>query len=47
MNDSLLRMLAEAQQDERDAVRRGDEDVLRLVRNRIANLEKLIARQQS
>lgn len=45
MSDVLLRMLAEAQDDERAAERRGDVDVLRLVRARIVNLEKLLVRR--
>jgi hypothetical protein len=45
MSDALLRMLATAQEDERAAIRRGDDDVLRLIRNRIANLETLLLRR--
>jgi len=45
MSDVLLRMLAQAQDDERNAIRRGEDDVLRLVRNRIRNLEELIVRR--
>ena len=45
MSDVLLRMLAQAQDDERNAVRRGDEDVLKLIRARIVNLETLIVRR--
>jgi len=45
MSDVLLRMLAKAQEAERNAIRRGEDDVLRLVRNRIRNLEELIVRR--
>ena len=45
MSDAQHRNLPTAHEDERAAIRRGDDDVLRLVRNRIANLETLLLRR--
>jgi hypothetical protein len=45
MSDLLLTMLAEAQDDERDCIRRGDDGRLRAVRQRITSLETLLARR--
>ncbi len=42
----LLMMLARAQDDERKAVHRGDEDVIRLARHRVQLLERLIERRR-